>query len=306
MRWFLFAFLFLANASIEVGTPPPDYGQEFGEILQNAGRRLEQQAARRPLRLTNMNESLSRMADATRGMAAGGDRDIIWHLLEESRRLYRENSFPLLLQAVLLSGEGKTDEANEYFLNFMTESRSFTGFEETFLRFGEFHRLRRTVYELLRSRGISFSGKEKEIQARIPYKRLMEYMKDSSAPDALMGYGFLAILLGGGVLLLLTGLMGADFSHHGMGYLVVFYIFTWVAYGVWLLDLVYGLPVGLDRFQIMLLMYAGLLVVLAGVEVVRIRHERSQPLEPGFMRCPKCGEVVPKLLVSCPRCRRSL
>ncbi|GAJ10786.1 unnamed protein product, partial [marine sediment metagenome] len=71
--------------------------------------------------------------------------------------------------------------------------------------------MRQNVYKLLRLRGVSFKGRELDIQTRLPFKDLMKYIMNPAPQDRVMNIVFIFVLLLGGGALALASMLGVDF-----------------------------------------------------------------------------------------------
>lgn len=283
---------------------PPNYADEFGRVMIRAAIKLQEQAPKRFFKIKAMNDSLELTARAAYGINSGSDKLAVLIDLAEARRIYERNSFAWLLEAVVANAEGNTGHANRCYENFLLGSRTFSEFEESFLKWGEFHFLRRIVYEILKSRGVSFEGREQEVQVRIPYEKLILYGMKPGTWDMNANIFFLVLILGGAVGLVFLSLYGADFSGTIPGGLLSLYLAVWVAYGTWIFDLAFGLPGKLTRFWVVPL-FLGTLVFLFGVTVARkFWEEHYQPVDEGFRRCPHCRGIIEVLLIECRYCRK--
>jgi len=298
------AFLFLATVQIEMPGEAPDTGVVFSTIITRTSMRLQEVAGKRPHKLKGMNDSISETARAALLMASRGEREEILAHLEKAREHYPSNSFTWLLQAVVENAAG--EQATAEYETFLRESRTYTDFERSFLSWDDFHTLRRIVYELLRSRGVSFEGREKQIQVRIPFRALMEYVQHPSPEDKFLNIAFIAILFGGALGLFAGLMMGAEYGVPPLRSILVMYAAVWVAYGFWLGDLAFGLPEGWNRFRIIPWFLGLVFLSLVVQETRRILNLRSRPLEDGYQRCSRCGEVFEKLVIECPRCRKQI
>ncbi|MCM8775522.1 MAG: hypothetical protein NC930_04130 [Candidatus Omnitrophica bacterium] len=298
-------FLFLGFVKIK-SAEFPDYGEGFGHIVTRASIRLQDEAAKRPFKLKFMNDSLEKTAQAARLMASGGSFPEILALLDEASTDYRENSFAILLQAVLLNAHGDQAKANRLYEEFLKRSRTFSSFDEVFLKWGEFHFLRRIVYEILVSRGVSFQGREKEIQVRIPYEKLILYALKPGTWDFVMNICFIFIIVFGAVGLVLAALRGADFSDLVFGGLLGIYLGVWISYFTWLYDLAFGLMWGWSRFYAVPVFLGSILILYLAAVIKKIWTERLRPLETGYTRCPHCHGVIVQLLIECPLCRQKI
>jgi len=303
MKHLLFGLLLLASGNIEFGDLSEEYPASFHGILQKASWRIAQQAPQRPYHLKKWNDALSEMGQAIEGMMEGAKTSEVLKHLKKSRKDDPKNSFALLLKAVVHETQGHSASANRALENFLLESRKYSDFEETFLRWADFHKLRRMVFNLLEDRGISFEGRERDIQVVVPYYEFIQYLMNPKREDAVMNVAFVVIILGGGVLLILASLRGVDFSEGVAGSLLSVYMVIWLSYGLWIFDLAFGLPFGWSRFYVIPIFLGGTSITLIICEMVSAWQDKHRPLEAGYKRCSKCGAAVPKLMVECSECR---
>ncbi|MCB9799992.1 MAG: hypothetical protein H6757_04460 [Candidatus Omnitrophica bacterium] len=325
----------LAQASIEFGPKEPDMGQRFGKIIEKASQELQGAALKRPFKLKKMNDSLEKMAEAVKQMARSGKQikeqsqeswdslalmsmaasplssvesdgvSTVIHLLDQARSEYPQNSFAILLQAIMMNSHGRIDQANAYFEEFLLNSQVHGDFEKRFIKWGDFHMLRRIVYHLLQSRGVSLEEKKDQIKVRMPYEQLLKYVTHPAPEDRNFNL-FFVFVIAGGIFILIPGLIfGAEFSK-GMGLaFVIFYLSTCLSYGLWIYDLAFGLPFGLTRlYAVTAVLGAGGLLVL--IELIADWREKNRPLEKGYKKCPHCREVIVSLSVECSNCRKKL
>ena len=89
----------------------------------------------------------------------------------------------LFFKAILLDADRQTNAANKTFEEFLRLSRSYTEFDEAILSWADHQRLRRSVYEFLIFRGVTFEGREESIQTKIPLEHLMRYLMDPDPRD---------------------------------------------------------------------------------------------------------------------------
>ncbi len=228
----------------------PDYASEFGRIITKASAQLQEASAKRPFRFTHMNDSLARTAEAALAMAQQGDSENILRLLRRAQLDYPDNSFAVLLEGVIANARGDIPGANRVFERYLLTSRTFGAFDEAFLKWGEFHFLRRMVYEILRSRGVSFEGREKKIRVRIPYEQLIQYGLAPGHWDRWVNIFFLAVIILGGFVWVIALLRGEDMHEFWAAGLTGIYLAVWVSYLTWIFDLAFGLPWGWTRFAV--------------------------------------------------------
>ncbi|MBI3307396.1 MAG: hypothetical protein HYZ84_06310 [Candidatus Omnitrophica bacterium] len=292
-------------AKVEIGENY-DYAEEFGKIITRASIKLQEVAPKRRFKLKSWNDSLEKTAQAALGMASREKPEVIQVRLDEAVQNYDQNSFAILLKAILASSQQNGKEANRFYEEFLLKSRTFSEFEQTFLKWGEFYFLRRTVYEILASRGVSFAGREKAIHMRTPYEQLILYGTKPGGWDRLMNIVFIVLILGGAVALVFWALAGAQFWEVVPSGILGLYVAVWVSYGTWIFDLAFGLPGGLSRFTVVPIFF-GSMTLLFVISVVRhFWLERLRPLETGYRRCPHCHAVIEMLLIECSSCRRKI
>lgn len=303
---FLFFFSWLlATGNIDLPQDTPDYGAQFSSIITKASIRLQEAAEKRSLRLKNWNDSIAVTAAAVRAMAGKKSPEEIYPLLAEARRIHPKNNFAILLQGLIRNSQGDTEGANRLFREFLYESRTFTEFEEGFLKWGEFHLLRRVIYQLLKSRGISFEGDEKKIQVNVPYEAFFQYVMNPSRQDFWMNVLFVVLIVAGGFLLAAAGLRGADFTASAGSFAAV-YVMIWVAYGLWIFDLAFGLPFGWSRMTVVPVFLGISCGTVFLSEIILWFKERSRPVADGYKKCPFCREVILELAIECPYCRKKI
>ncbi len=355
-KFFLAAasLLWLATAAIQTGPSRKDPGMLFGHLLQKASREIQESAGKRPFKLRNMNDSLEKTAQAVRLMALSGRRDSpdeagkhramrisAAQLLQDARRDYAENSFAILLQAVLSNADGDTpqaggptppdrsrgfdasslrggkdsharnadgvaslpsSQANKLFQEYLLASRTYREFDRQFLKWVDFHMLRRFSYDLLKARGVKFDGREKDIRVVIPYSEFIRFLMHPEPEDRLMCLFFAATILGGAVLLVLASLRGMDFMRFPGSSLAVLYTAIWLGYGCWIFDLAFGLPFHFDRKVTAAVFLLGG-ILLSAVEAY-VHFGEIRFLEPGYKRCRHCGRVIVSLSLECFHCHR--
>ncbi len=301
----LFSLSLLLTANIQMGSEPADYGEIFGNIVAKTGMRLQEAAARRPLKLKSMNDSLADLADASRLMASRGDSGEVLRLLESSRRHQSANSFSWLLEGVWLNAHGRNSEADAAWEKFLVSSRVYSELDKAFIHWDDFHKLRRIAYEMLRSRGVSFEGREKDIQVRVPFAALAKYIRDPAAEDRVMNIVFIAVLFGGLFLFAGVLLTGHSLQTPLFRQLTSLYGVFWFCYGVWFLDLFLELPFGWSRFQLVPGIAGGSLVFVLGQIFLAFMNRRRRIIEDGYKVCPFCRAVITRLHLECPECRRS-
>ncbi len=306
MWFFLLTSLLIATGDVQVHLNPIDTEGAFARTLERALARLEVAAAKRPFRLKNLNDSLEKMALASQGMRTEQSPAVIQSHLIDARKLYPQNYFSILLEAVLVDSQADRAASSRLLEEFLIRSRTFTEFEEAFIKWAEFHQIRRYVYDLLLERGIDFKGREKEIQVQIPFAEFFRYAMSPDRPDVFYVVFFVASILIGAVLLILGHFMEVDFSRPILRNLPAFYVMIWLSYGVWIMDLAFGLPFEWKRsvvIPILLVGSAGYMTILEGISYYK---ERNRPLEEGYRRCPHCRQPVVLLAIECPHCRRKL
>ncbi len=120
--------------------------------------------------------------------------------------------------------------------------------------------------------------------------------------DAKITLFFVFVLMIGVVFFIWTQL--ANFELRGPFTRRLFYLFPIVAFSylIWLTDLVFGLPFGWSRFQVVsVLMGTGLAVFfLAGF--MTYLNEKKIPIAKGYKRCSRCKKIILGLSTECPKC----
>lgn len=303
LAFFLSAF---SVPQIDVESEKQAQAASFPDVVKRAAIEIVKASPGRPYRLKAMNDSLASMAEAVKLMASSGDYAAIRALLSAAQNQYPDNVFAVLMEAILVNSRGTPGDANRVFERFLIKSRTYSEFEKPFLKWGEFHALRRSVYELLKARGVQFKGREKEILVKIPFEDFFHFLRNPGSFDQSMCYGFFVALLIGGAGLLIFGIQGGDFSRHIALCFLLFYLAIWIAYGLWLLDLFFGLPWGWTRFYAVPVFLAVMLVLDVSFLLKGMWDEYHRPLEKGYRRCPGCRAVVERVRVECPACRRAL
>ncbi len=305
IRSFLALFL-LATANIQMGEEPPDFGREFSRIITTSSMRLQEAAEKRPLKLKAMNDALVSLAAAAKGMASKGDEASILSELGNARRLYPEASFSWLLEAVWQNAHGHPQAGDKAFETFLFSSRTYSEFDKPFISWDDFHLVRRIVYELLRSRGMSFEGREKQIQVRIPFEELFRYVQSPSPEDRALNIAFIFVLFGGLFFFFFGYRGGLSFQRPIVKKLVWLYGIFWFAYGVWFLDLAFELPFGWSRFQLVPAILSAATLGLVFQWLQEVWRNQRQLISDGYRRCPHCSAIILKLNVECPECRRAV
>lgn len=300
-----FSLSLLLTANIQVGSESSDYGEIFGRIIAQTGMRLQDVAVKRPLKLKAMNDALTDLAAASRQMASRGDfNDILGHL-KSSRTHQSNNSFSWLLEGVWLNAHGRAPEADIAWEKFLVLSRSYSELDKAFIHWDEFHKLRRIVYELLRIRGVSFEGREKDIQVQVPFRALAQYLQDPAAEDRVMSLVFVTVLVGGFFFFAGAFFMGMSFHTQLFRQLTSLYSVFWFCYGIWLLDLVLELPFGWTRSQIVPGIAGVTIAFMASQNILLFLNRRRRIIEEGYKVCPYCKALITRLHLECPDCRRS-
>jgi len=145
-------FCLVPKAAADPAQAPSE--DEFGKILQTIAMRIQEVAPRRSFQFKSFNDSIEKTAQAAQAMALHESPATVIPLLEEARKNYPDNLFAILLEAVLTESQGNPEKANLLFKEFFAKSKYHTDFEKPFMTLEDLNNLRRTVYLLLRSRGI--------------------------------------------------------------------------------------------------------------------------------------------------------
>lgn len=226
--------------------------------------------------------------------------------LDQAKKEYPANYFVDLFRGIIYEAQSNERESLDNFEIFLIKSRSYSDFERAFISWREFHFLRRIIYEKLTSAGVSFEGREKDIQVRIPFEAFAEYLKNPEKEDQILNGIFVMILVLGIPLLILCHFMEADFSSFWISTFVVLYFTTWVAYIGWMADLLVGLPFLISRWKFAIFIYVTVFFFHFIKHLTKYFSKRFQPIEEGYRRCPNCSEVVQKILKECPSCRKTI
>lgn len=285
----------------------PNYFERFSELIQKGARKLEASSNRRSFPVKGLNDSLSATSRAAQAMARG-ERDFkaIRAELEEARRLYPDNVFAILLEAILVNARKGESEATVLFEEFLLKSRKYTRVDQASFELEEFHELRKIVHGILAGRGVSFRGREHRIRPYLPPSSLLEYVFRPGSFDRTASVLFLTVLIVGGAGLAWHGLKSGEFFRPLPSFLAGVYLAVWVAYSLWLFDIAVGLPGGLSRLKIVP-PFLGCITLILGVQALfKFLKEKFIPLEEGARTCPHCGGIVPSIMLECPDCRRPI
>ncbi|HNV85874.1 MAG TPA: hypothetical protein PKL97_02765 [Candidatus Omnitrophota bacterium] len=157
----------LVPAPLKAEEPSAPSQQAFEEAVRTVSQRLQGAALKRSFRFKFMNDSLEKTAQAARAMASQENPERIASLLKSARGNYPDNFFAILLDAILTESRGGPQRANRLFETFWDKSAVLTDFEKSFMTPEELNTLRKTVYLLLRSRGVTpKSPKEKAAETQ--------------------------------------------------------------------------------------------------------------------------------------------
>ncbi len=144
-----------------------------------------------------------------------------------------------------------------------------------------------------------------EAWARTPVPPMKFFHDPALTPaDQILGWVFIGIILAGGVLLIIASFMDVIFSAPGYRTFLGMYLACWVGYAIWYLDVRFGLPAGVNRFQILPILLGGVAGLLLLREAVDFLRDYFRPLEQGMVKCPRCREIYSKLMFECPACRK--
>jgi len=157
---FLVLFLPPPLKAEESGQAPPQ--QEFAATIQKIAFKLQTASSQRSFRFKFFNDSLEKTAQAARAMASRENPNQIISLLESARGNYPDNFFAILLEAVLTESLGNLRKANHLFRTFWDKSAVLTDFEKPFMTLEELSTLRKTVYLLLRARGVALKSPQEK------------------------------------------------------------------------------------------------------------------------------------------------
>ncbi len=282
----------------------PEQNRSWGELLKKTVTHIEQMAPKRPFKLKALNDSLDKTARAIKVMNTSKDYPAVLALLAAARRDYSENDFALLLEGVVAGSMNQKTLEIKRFEEFLYASKTYTSFDKTFLTFAEFQQLRKTIQNFLTAQGTSFRGKEKAIELRLPMHAFVQYLVNPGPRDALYAGVFLFSIIAGALLLLFAHFWGVDFSRLLPRALILLYLNIWLAYAVWLVDLVAGLPWGLNRFTAIPYSFLFSFFTFLFMEGLLYYREQKRPLPEGYRRCQYCKKIIPQIAVECPECRR--
>lgn len=285
---------------------PSDYTPRFQTQIKKTLEGINQAAKRRVLKFKGMNNSLEKTSRAVGMFWNWQSAGPVSNLLESAQKDYPENFFILFLQALILDAREDPANANRFFAKFLVEGRTYTDFEKAFMTQEDFQALRREIENLLTGRGISLRGHENQIADRVPMQGLENYKRKPAWNDQVLNIIFLAVLVGGGVCLILAAFAGAEFWRPVLRSILGMYLSFWAAYGIWLLDLAFGLPYGVSRFKVIPVFLGATALFLFCHELWTFVQEKSRPLETGFKRCPHCKAVIVALASECFYCKRQL
>ncbi len=285
---------------------PVDYSPRFQTQIKKTLDSINQAAAKRSLKLRGMNDSLEKTSRAARMFWNWQSAGPVAALLESAQKDYPENFFTFFLEALILDMREDPRQANRSFVKFLLEGRTYTDFEKAFISQGDFQALRHEIENLLTRRGISLRGHESELEARVPMQGLENYRRHPAPNDQVLNFIFLAVLIGGGAGLILAAFGSAEFWRPGLRSILGMYLSFWIAYGIWLLDLAFGLPYGVSRFKVISVFLGSTALLLGLRELWAFVREKGRPLEKGFKRCPFCKAVIVELATQCFYCKQPL
>lgn len=143
------------------------------------------------------------------------------------------------------------------------------------------------------------------VWARTPPPPMHFFHADQSlsSADQILGWVFIGTILAGGVLIILATLTDIVFAAPGYRSFLSMYVAVWAGYAIWYLDVRFGLPFGVTRFQILPVFLGGIAALLLFRETMDFLKEYLKPLEKGMIRCPRCREIYSELMIECPECR---
>ena len=279
-------FLISFGPGLRAQAYPSDYGPRFQQQIEKAFSGLDRASGGRRLKLKGMNDSLEKTSRAARMISNWQVADPVLELIQSAKQDYPQNFFTLFLEGLVFDMRGDSSGADRRFEEFLFQGRTHTDFEKTFISQWDFRALRREVENLLAGRGVSLRGQEQQLQDRVPMQGLDTYRRHPARRDEILNIAFLAVIFGGGVCFLFAAFGGAEFWRPGLRSLFGMYLAVWIAYGIWLLDLAFGLPYGVSRFKVIFIFLgatAGLLVLR---ELAAWVSEKMRPMEKGYKKCP--------------------
>ncbi len=148
-------------------------------------------------------------------------------------------------------------------------------------------------------RGVDYSGMFRYFQQRLEQSHW-------SHLDSAINIFFAVVLISGIVFFIFTQMANVEPRGAFSRYLFPLFFTTGISYLFWFNDLVFGLPFGWSRYQIVpVLMGAGLAYFLIAGSVT-FWQEKSKPIAEGYKRCPKCKAIILKLVVECPECGKKI
>lgn len=117
---------------------------------------------------------------------------------------------------------------------------------------------------------------------------------------------FVVVLSLGVVYFILTQLTNIELRGAFTQHLFSLFFMVCMAYLFWMTDLVFGLPFGWSRFELVPAFFGIGLTWFFIAGFIAYWREISTPIAQGYRRCPGCKSIILKLSVRCPECRRKL
>lgn len=330
---FLFAFGIILQVLVPVCSAKMDQDQGLETLIQEVSAKLGKTMTRRPFRFKGMNDSLQLTADALRLLSAPKTQKAIpmsvWpangpltpvrppsglnesqkqalHLLDKARAAYSQNSFVLAVKADMLKEAGDTAQANGLWEEYLSHSQDYSGFDRELLSRDQFKSLRSYAKIFLRSQGLDFNEVEHQRLLRMPwYERLWHFAIHPEQEDQILNRIFIACILAGAVLFVVCSAAGVEVYRSVGISLAVLYAAVWLSYGCWIYDRAYGLPCGLNRIKMAVIIF-GSAGAMSLFEIWTAWRYANPRLDEGFRRCPHCKGVIVQLSVECSHCRKKV
>ena len=275
----------------------------FYQLWSSLKQNLKQLADSRPYKMENMNDSVVAMSRAMLAMSSSNEAKDVQKWLDAAESAYPQNYFLHLLQGMLYETQSEKEKALRSYESFLIRSRSYTDFERPLMSWRDFHHLRRLIYKLLLSEGIRFDGREKQIQAKIPFESFTSYLKNPEKEDEILNWFFVCVIVFGIPIFIFSHFAHLDFNSFGLSFFVRLYFSTWLAYLGWMFDLLFGLPLNIPRSRLIIAIYVLVFLFHVFSYILRVILFRLRPLEDGYRRCQKCNSVILKVVIECPECR---
>lgn len=136
----------------------------------------------------------------------------------------------------------------------------------------------------------------------LPAAKFFHFGQSLGPLDQTLSWCFIGVIMIGGLFFILASMSDIVLSAPGYRSLFGMYWAVWAAYGMWYVDVRFGLPFGLSRFHVLPVFLGAVAGTLLFQEIIGWLWGFFQPLEKGMMRCRHCREVISKLMIQCPYC----